>query len=64
MGTPTIHVDYIHISALIGFLEHVIIDLILKINNIDYQTKRRAIAAMNKFFWIQNHFFKMHYEEK
>ncbi|CAF2146320.1 unnamed protein product [Rotaria magnacalcarata] len=64
MGTSTIHVDYMHISALIGFLEHIIIDIILKINNIDYQTKYRAIVSMNKFFWIQNQFFKMHYKEE
>ncbi|CAF3202021.1 unnamed protein product [Rotaria socialis] len=64
MGTPTIHVDYMHISALIGFLEHIIIDIILKITNIDCQTKYRAVAAMNKFFWIQNQFLRMHYKEE
>ncbi|CAF4646835.1 unnamed protein product [Rotaria sp. Silwood2] len=61
MGTPTIHVDYIHVIALIGFIEHVIIDTIWKIDNIDYQTKHRLIFAINKFFWIQNEFFKVHY---
>jgi hypothetical protein len=58
----TINVDYIHINTLFGYLEHLIIDTIWNVENIDFKEKYAGIRAINKVFWIQNNFFTMHYE--
>ncbi|CAF1335051.1 unnamed protein product [Adineta steineri] len=60
-GSTSINVDYIHINALLGFLEHLLIDVLFNADSIDEQTKRGILMAVNKFFWIQNDFFTMHY---
>ncbi|UJR22161.1 hypothetical protein I4U23_025225 [Adineta vaga] len=60
-GSSSINVDYIHINALLGFLEHILIDILWTIDSIDNQTKHDMITAVNKLFWIQNDFFTMHY---
>ncbi|CAF1303909.1 unnamed protein product [Adineta steineri] len=60
-GATSINVDYIHINALLGFLEHLLIDVLFNADSIDEQTKRGILMAVNKFFWIQNDFFTMHY---
>jgi hypothetical protein len=57
----TVNVDYIHINILLGYLEHLIIDTIWNIENIDFKNKSEGIKAINKVFWIQNNFFTMHY---
>jgi len=59
-STPT-HVDYIHINSLLGFLEQLLIDIVWTTDVIDQKMKRQCIKAINKFFWIQNDFFTMHY---
>jgi len=59
----TNNVDYIHINTLLGYLKHLIIDTIWNIENIDIRKKYAGIHAINKFFWIQNNFFTMHYEK-
>jgi hypothetical protein len=60
-GSPSINVDYIHINALLGFLEHLLIDVLWNVDTIEEQTKRGILMAINKLFWIQNDFFTMHY---
>jgi hypothetical protein len=60
-GSSSINIDYIHINALIGFLEHLLIDVLWNADTIDENTKRGILMAVNKFFWIQNDFFTMHY---
>jgi len=60
-GSSSINVDYIHINALLGYLEHLLIDVLCNTDSIDEKTKRGILMAINKFFWIQNDFFTMHY---
>jgi hypothetical protein len=60
-GSSSINIDYIHINALLGFLEHLLIDVLWNADTIDEKTKRGILMAVNKFFWIQNDFFTMHY---
>ncbi|CAF2668659.1 unnamed protein product [Rotaria sp. Silwood2] len=62
IGSSLIHVDFIHIIALCGYLEQNLINIILQSENLDNQTKHAGIMAINKVFWIQNDFFRMHYE--
>jgi hypothetical protein len=60
-GSSSINVDYIHINALLGYLEHLLIDVLWNAENLDEKTRNATIMAINKFFWIQNDFFTMHY---
>ncbi|CAF4173223.1 unnamed protein product [Rotaria sordida] len=60
-GSSSINVDYIHINALLGYLEHLLIDVLCNTDAMDEKTKRGISMAVNKFFWIQNDFFTMHY---
>ena len=63
-GSSSINVDYIHINALLGYLEHLLIDVLWKADNLDDKSKYSMITAVNKLFWIQNDFFAMHYLTK
>ncbi|CAF1310416.1 unnamed protein product [Adineta ricciae] len=60
-GSHSIDVDFIHINILFGYIEHILLDIVLSNEQIDDKTKKSAILALNKFFWIQNDFFSMHY---
>jgi len=60
-GSSSINVDYMHINALLGYLEHLLIDTICNTDTLDEKTKRGMLMAINKVFWIQNDFFTMHY---
>lgn len=60
-GSASINVDYIHINALLGHLEHLLIDVLQKCDTLDETNKHGILVAVNKFFWIQNDFFTMHY---
>jgi hypothetical protein len=60
-GSPLIHVDYIHINALFGYLQHLLFDVLWNAENLDEKTRHAMIVAVNKFFCIQNDFFTMHF---
>jgi hypothetical protein len=60
-SSASINVDYIHINALIGYLEHLLIDVLCNAENLDEKSRQSTIMAINKLFWIQNDFFTMHY---
>jgi hypothetical protein len=59
-SVPT-NVNYIHINALMGYLEHLLLDIIWNTESFDSKRKHAAIKAINKFFSIQNDFFTLHY---
>ncbi|CAF1997874.1 unnamed protein product [Rotaria magnacalcarata] len=59
--SASINVDYIHINALLGYLEHLLIDVLCNADRVDEKSKRGMLMAINKLFWIQNDFFTMHY---
>ncbi|KAI8599772.1 Protoglobin-domain-containing protein [Dissophora ornata] len=58
--TPTkkskINVDLIHINALLGYVETVLIGGVKSLN-LDRDTEYKAITAFGKLLWIQNDFF-------
>ncbi|CAF1018078.1 unnamed protein product [Didymodactylos carnosus] len=60
-GSKSINVPYIHVNALLGYVEHILIDAVWGVENVDNKTKKAAILSINKFFWIQNDLFTMHY---
>jgi hypothetical protein len=59
-GTSSINVDYIHINALLGYLQNVLIDAILRVESIDDNAKRAGVLSLNKILWIHNELFTMH----
>ncbi|CAF0845376.1 unnamed protein product [Adineta ricciae] len=61
-GSPLIHVDFIHINALCGFLQSILIDTLCKSENVDQNLKQNGIQAIIKFFSIQTDFMRIHYE--
>jgi hypothetical protein len=60
-GLASINVDYIHINALLGYLQHLLIDAVHNVDAFDSTSRRGIVMALNKFFCIQNDFFAMHY---
>jgi hypothetical protein len=57
-----IDVSYIFMNATLGFAQNVLNNALLSNNlGLDDSTKKAALLALNKFFWIQNDFFTMHY---
>ncbi|CAF1068951.1 unnamed protein product [Adineta ricciae] len=60
-GSTSINVDYIHINALLGYLEQLLIDVLCKNDSIMEGNKCGILTAINKLFWVQNEFFTMHY---
>ena len=60
-GAHSVDIDYIHMNLLLAYLHHTLFDHIL--NNQDIQQSQRSnfLFSLNKFLWIQNDFFTMHY---
>ncbi|KAI8331671.1 Protoglobin-domain-containing protein [Chlamydoabsidia padenii] len=55
-----INVDYIHVNALMGFVESTLVGGLLSLN-LDRETEGAALAAFNKLLWIQNDYFAKYY---
>ncbi|ORZ03996.1 Protoglobin-domain-containing protein [Syncephalastrum racemosum] len=55
-----INVDYIHINALLGYVETTLVGGIHSLN-LDKETELKALAAFNKLLWIQNDYFAKYY---
>lgn len=63
-GVKSINVDYIHINCLFGYLEQLLIDMVMNSENLDDLDKSNTVFAINKLFWIQNDFFTIHLTAK
>jgi hypothetical protein len=55
-----INVDYIHINALMGFVESTLAGGLLSLN-LDREVEAKALLAFNKLLWIQNDYFAKYY---
>ncbi|KAK9764116.1 hypothetical protein K7432_008656 [Basidiobolus ranarum] len=55
-----INVEYIHISALLGFVESTLIWAISTLG-LEREHELRAVLAFNKVLWLQNDFFAKYY---
>jgi len=57
-----VDVSYTFMNVTLGYAAHVLVDALLGgAGGFDEATKKAAILALNKFVWIQNDFFTMHY---
>jgi hypothetical protein len=55
-----ISVDYIHVNALMGYVESTLVGGLLSLN-LDRDTESKALLAFNKLLWLQNDFFAKYY---
>ncbi|KAI7861363.1 Protoglobin-domain-containing protein [Spinellus fusiger] len=55
-----INVDYIHINALLGFVETTLVGGVMSLG-LERSRETAAIAAFNKLLWIQNDYFAKYY---
>jgi len=58
---PDLRVEYIHMSALLGYVVDIVVGAVMEMNEINNGTKARVIKALNKVVWIQNDLFARHY---
>ena len=59
--TPGSRVELMHMSLLLGFVQDVIVSLVLATEALDASAKNPVIRAWNKLLWMQNDLFARHY---
>jgi len=60
-GNKNIVVDYIHINALFGYVEHILLSTIATCKALDEEQRAKTLCAFNKLLWIQNDLFAKYY---
>jgi hypothetical protein len=45
---PDLHIDYIHMSALLGYVVDIVISAVLALEEVDLEMKGRVLRALNK----------------
>ncbi|KAF4614323.1 hypothetical protein G7Y89_g15415 [Cudoniella acicularis] len=58
---PDLKVDYIHMGALLGYVEDMVVGAVMEMEGVDVVMKTRVLRALNKVLWIQNDLFARHY---
>nr|KMM73207.1 hypothetical protein CPAG_09496 [Coccidioides posadasii RMSCC 3488] len=58
---PQLRVELMHCSALLGFVEDIVLNAVMGAQDVDLPTKTKIIRAFNKLLWIQNDLFLKHY---
>ncbi|KAF8463280.1 Protoglobin-domain-containing protein [Kalaharituber pfeilii] len=58
---PGLRVELIHMSILLGYVEDILVDTVVKHPDLDDDTKAGVLRAFNKVLWIQNDLFSRHY---
>jgi hypothetical protein len=58
---PELRVEYIHMGALLGYVEDIVVGAVMEMEGIDAGTKMKVMRAFNKVLWIQNDLFARHY---
>jgi len=56
-----LHVEYVHIGALLGFVQDVVFEAILSHPKLSIELKTAFIKALGKVLWIQNDLFAKWY---
>jgi len=56
-----LHVDFIHIGALLGFVQDIVFEAILSHPRLKIEQKTAVIKALGKVLWIQNDLFAKWY---
>ncbi|KAA8914838.1 Protoglobin-domain-containing protein, partial [Sphaerosporella brunnea] len=56
-----LHVEYIHISACLGFIQDVLFEALLSHSRLKLEQKTKIIKELGKVLWIQNDLFAKWY---
>lgn len=56
-----LHVEYIHVGVLLGFIQDVVIEALMAHTELSFQQKVALIRALSKVIWIQNDLFARWY---
>jgi hypothetical protein len=54
------HIDYVHCSALFGFVTSFVVDALMNAG-LPHDVEKKTVLAFNKLLWIQNDFFAKWY---
>lgn len=60
-GRRSLVIDYVHVNALLTFVEDAILTIIAEDEEMDHQTKTALSRAFNRLIWIQNDLFARWY---
>ncbi|KAF8987993.1 Protoglobin-domain-containing protein, partial [Cyathus striatus] len=58
---PALRVEYVHCQLLLGYVEDILVEQIVKHTELDLKTKTAVVKALNKLLWLQNDLFARHY---
>ena len=60
---PELRVEYIHMSALLGYVVDIVIGAVMEMKeeDVSMEMKSKVLRALNKVVWIQNDLFARHY---
>ncbi|TVY29855.1 hypothetical protein LHYA1_G001764 [Lachnellula hyalina] len=58
---PELRVEYIHMGALLGYVEDIVVGAVMEMEGVDAVVKMKVMRAFNKVLWIQNDLFARHY---
>lgn len=58
---PELRVEYEHTALLLGYLEDMIVDAVMGMAEVEFETRVAVFRAWNKVLWVQNDLFARHY---
>lgn len=60
-GKPGLRVEYVHLGLLLAFVEDLVIEAVMGMEDVRLETRVEVVKAWNKVLWIQNDLFARQY---
>lgn len=60
-GKPGLRVEYVHLGLLLGFVEDLVIEAVMGMEDVRLETRVEVVKAWNKVLWVQNDLFARQY---
>jgi len=58
---PELRVDYIHMGLLLSYVTDLVLNAVMKMDDIEFKQRLAVVRAFNKMMWMQNDLFARHY---
>ncbi|KAI9739463.1 MAG: hypothetical protein M1818_005151 [Claussenomyces sp. TS43310] len=58
---PELRVDYIHMGLTLSYVSDVILNAVMKMDDVPFEKRLAVVRAFNKVIWMQNDLFARHY---
>ncbi|KAI5799882.1 Protoglobin-domain-containing protein [Geopyxis carbonaria] len=58
---PALRVELVHCAVLLGYVEDILVEAVMGMDEVPDETKTAVLRALNKVVWIQNDLFARHY---